>query len=82
MAPEIRFTHGQLLKGYRNRAGMTLRKVSEACVPSMSPRTIQRIEAGADLTHGQLAALARAIGLSDEEIDCVAEAARAGGGAS
>lgn len=82
MAPEIRFTAGQLLRGYRTRAGLTLQAASEACSPAMSSRTIQRIEKGKDITHAELAILARALGLSDEEIDCVHDAAmaEAGGG--
>ena len=97
MAPSIGFTAGQLLRGYRQRARMTLQAASNACVPTMSTRTIQRIEAGKDITHLELAILGRALGLSDEELDCVSEAAskeaaaeaarvaevyRAGGGAS
>ena len=97
MAPSIGFTAGQLLRGYRQRAKLTLQAASEACRPTMSTRTIQRIEGGKDITHLELAILARALGLSGEEIDCVthaaaseaaaealrrAEAARAGGGAS
>ena len=83
MTLSITFTAGQLLRMFRRRRKMSLKEVADGCTsPSLSKRTIQRIEADSDFTHLQLASLARSIGLSDDETDAVARAARAGGGAS